>query len=42
MPPRTHLAIDPRLVGTVLEIGEGSASVVLVCFIPKRHVLEGA
>ena len=30
MPPRTHLAIDPRLVGTPLEIGEGSASVVLV------------
>ena len=30
MPPRTHLAIDPRLAGTLLELGEGSASVVLV------------
>jgi uncharacterized protein (TIGR00369 family) len=28
--PRTHLAIDPRLVGTPLEIEEGSARVVLV------------
>ena len=28
--PRTHLAIDPRLVGTPLEIAEGSAHVVLV------------
>jgi len=28
--PRTHLAVDPRLVGTPLELGDGSASVVLV------------
>jgi acyl-coenzyme A thioesterase PaaI-like protein len=28
--PRTHLAIDPRLVGTPLEVTEGSARVVLV------------
>jgi acyl-coenzyme A thioesterase PaaI-like protein len=28
--PRTHLAIDPRLVGTPLEIADGSAHVVLV------------
>ena len=30
MSPRTHLAIDPRLVGTPLEVTEGSARVVLV------------
>ena len=30
MQPRTHLAIDPRLVGTALELAEGSAQVVLV------------
>jgi acyl-coenzyme A thioesterase PaaI-like protein len=30
IPPRTHLAIDPRLVGTPLEIADGSAHVVLV------------
>jgi len=28
--PRTHLAIDPRWVGAPLELGEGSASAVLV------------
>jgi uncharacterized protein (TIGR00369 family) len=30
IPARTHLAIDPRLVGTPLEIADGSAHVVLV------------
>lgn len=30
MTPRTHLAIDPRLVGAPLELGEGSASAFLV------------
>lgn len=29
MVPRTHLAIDPRLVGTPLEIAEGTARVEL-------------
>jgi len=28
--PKTHLAIDPRWVGALLELGEGSASAVLV------------
>jgi len=28
--PQTHLAIDPRLVGTPLEIAEGTAVVALV------------
>jgi acyl-coenzyme A thioesterase PaaI-like protein len=28
--PKTHLAIDPRLVGAPLELGEGSAAAVLV------------
>jgi acyl-coenzyme A thioesterase PaaI-like protein len=28
--PKTHLKIDPHLVGTPLDLGEGSASVVLV------------
>jgi len=30
MTPRTHLAIDPRLVGTPLDLSEGAARVVLV------------
>lgn len=30
LPSRTHLAIDPRLVGTPLALSEGSAHVVLV------------
>ena len=29
MTPRTHLAIDPRLVGTPLELGDGTARVEL-------------
>jgi acyl-coenzyme A thioesterase PaaI-like protein len=29
-PPKTHLKIDPRWVGAPLELGEGSASAVLV------------
>ena len=28
--PKTHLKIDPRLVGALLALGEGSASAVLV------------
>lgn len=28
--PKTHLKVDPRLVGAPLELGEGSASAVLV------------
>jgi acyl-coenzyme A thioesterase PaaI-like protein len=28
--PRTHLKIDPHLVGTPLDLGEGSAAAVLV------------
>jgi acyl-coenzyme A thioesterase PaaI-like protein len=28
--PKTHLAIDPRLVGAPLELGEGNASAFLV------------
>jgi acyl-coenzyme A thioesterase PaaI-like protein len=28
--PKTHLKIDPHLVGTPLDLGEGSASAVLV------------
>lgn len=30
MTPKTHLRIDPHLVGTPLDLGEGSASAVLV------------
>ncbi|HEY4597211.1 MAG TPA: PaaI family thioesterase [Thermoanaerobaculia bacterium] len=30
MTPKTHLAIDPRLVGAPLDLGEGSASAFLV------------
>jgi acyl-coenzyme A thioesterase PaaI-like protein len=30
MPPQTHSAIDPRLVGTPLDLADGTAQVVLV------------
>jgi acyl-coenzyme A thioesterase PaaI-like protein len=30
MPPQTHRAIDPRLVGTPLDLADGSSQVVLV------------